>query len=267
MHPFSSISTLGGLGILIVLLVGMCNGAGMTVQVGATGETLFGDSQALWTISDGDMTGTPPLYCGQEIVTGSSAERFLLTGPSSYMGSLVLNNAEIINMDVEKSVTSTGPGYYQNSLYFEGVDEGTPEGGCGGEEFASQGATEVTPEGEVSNETTPAEDSYCSRVLVDTTLMGSMMNYKSLGGISAWASDAPDALGMNFSGSVNGIGSVYVGSQSMTSNGGGPGILGYENMVSTRIQAIGKPATIGGNIKWTSFKSTFDTPAGETQET
>lgn len=253
MHSRPLLSTFGGYGILLALLVGICAGSGMTVQVGATGETLFGDSEAIFTISDGDMAGTPPLYCGQEIVTGSSAERFLLTGPSSYRGSLSLVNAEIINMDLGKDVTSTGPGYYQNSLFFEGVDAGVPEGGCGGEDFAAEGQ---------GNETVPAEDAYCSRVIVDTSLMGSMIRYNSLGGISAWSSDAPDALGMNFSGSVNGIGSVYVGSQSMTSNGGGPGILGYENMVSTRIQAIGKPATIGGNIQWTSFKSTFSVPPG-----
>ncbi len=247
--------------ILALLLVGVCAGSGMTVQVDATGSTLSGDTTAIWTISDGSMTEAPPLGCGQEIVTGISTERFLTTGQSSYEGAFALNNSDIIHMDIAKAITATGTSIYSNSLALGGVASGAPEGGCGGDEFAPP-TTE--------NETIPSEDPYCSLVSVQASLMGSQLQYGSAGQINAWATDVPDDFMMDFAGSVNGVGTVTIGSYAMTANGGGPGILGYENQYTSRIQAIGKPATIGGRIQWSSFKNTFSVPQGnetEIQET
>lgn len=243
--------------ILALLLVGLCTGSGMTVQVGATGTSLSGDMTAIWTISDGSMDGVPPLACGQEIVSGIATERFLTTGQSSYGGVFALNNSDIIHMDVAKSITATGTSIYSNALALSGVGSGAPEGGCAGDEFAPP-TTE--------NETIPSVDPYCSLVSVQTSLMGSQLQYGSAGQINAWSSDVPDDFMMDFAGSVNGVGTVTIGSYAMTANGGGPGVLGYENQYTSRIQAIGKPATIGGRIQWSSFKNTFSIPPGDESE-
>jgi len=256
MRSRNPLSTFGGLILLIALLVGMTTAAGMTVHVDATGDTVFGDTCLEWSISDGSMIGTPPLFCGQEIVTGVSSERFLTTGGSSYESTLDVQNTDIVRMDVQTTISSTGPGYYENALLLSGFGAGAPEGGC---DSIAGSMVESSTDTTSANET-PAEDSFCNSMLVETSLGGSMMQYQRSGGINAWASDVPDELSIDFTGSVNGIGRISIESISMTGNGGGPGVLGYENSISSRIRSIGDPATIGGIVRWTSFNPTFFTP-------
>ena len=100
-------------------------------------------------------------------------------------------------------------------------------------------------------------DAYNLVAIVHTGALGSNLRYSSLGGINAWASDAPDELGMDWQMTGDGLGFSNIGSFSQTSNGAGPGILGYQNSVSSHTISFGRFSQVG-SARYSSFKNTFD---------
>ncbi|OPY46587.1 MAG: hypothetical protein A4E42_00453 [Methanoregulaceae archaeon PtaU1.Bin222] len=237
-----------------LLLAGGAEAAMISAQVQATGtQFMGGDSSLFWQISSSNNTDFPPLVCGQEVVRGSAVDSFLTGKGGTYQSALGVQNADLIQMQVQRDLSLNGPGAYSESLLYEGFDAGTPEGGCGGESFGSQNTVTEGNETEVI----PAIDPYCSAFIVTTGLMGSGLKYQSAGGIVAGDLDLPDMVGFQFAGSGSGMGSVYAGSMSMTPV--------YSNQFSERVIAGGKPFTIGGKFEFTSFAKTFDSPIEEVE--
>ena len=219
----------------------------IAAQVQATGtQFMGGDSSLFWQVSSSNNTAFPPLACGQEVVMGSAVDSFLTGRGGSYQSAMGVSNSDLIQMQIQRDLAFSGSGVYAESLLYEGYDAGTPEGGCGVESFGPQN---------VGNETIPAVDPYCSTFLVNTGIMGSGLKYQSLGLSEVGDLTLPDSVGFQFTGSGNGMGSIYAGSMSMTPV--------YSNQFSEKVIAGGKPFTIGGKFKFTSFAKTFDAPIEE----
>lgn len=238
-----------------MLFTGGVQAAMISAQAQATGtQFMGGDSSLFWQISSSNNTGFPPLVCGQEVVRGSAVDSFLTGKGGTYQSAVGVQNADLIQMQVQRDLAFNGPGAYSESLLYEGFDAGTPEGGCGGESFGSQTTGAEAGEG---NETLviPAVDPHCSSFLVSTGMMGSGLKYQSAGGIIAGSLEVPDMAGFQFAGSGSGMGAVYAGSMSITPV--------YTNQFSERVIAAGKPFTIGGKFEFTSFAQTFDEPPEE----
>lgn len=238
--------------LLTFLLVGIVAGSSMNLQVEASGTNgMTGSTDLVWMITSNGTLTNPFLTCGQELVIGASSESYVSSGPTAYQGSLDLNNSDIIHMTLAKEFAGSN-GVYENSLYYAGYGAGAPAGGCNAAEVAAPDLTNST-------NITPAQDAYNLAAFVSTQAMGSDLRYSSLGGINAWASDAPDEFVMDWKMTGDGFASSYMGSFSQTSNGGGPGVLGYQNAVSSRTNTFGKFVQVG-TARYSSFKSTFDIP-------
>jgi hypothetical protein len=229
----------------------------ITSQVSMSGtDFISGDSALIYTISNTNSTDIP-LTIGQEIVTVSSVDSMLATGKSSYQSELGLQNGELILLQSERTISTSGPSAYSESLFYDGVGAGSPELVCGvlGENTETSPATkEGEPEG---NETitVPAVDPYCSMFMIGTGMIGSGLLYQSTGAVQVGDVEIPDALGLQFGSSGNGIGTLTVASMSRTP--------GYFNQMSQRIHAGGEPFTLEGKFQFTSFAKTFDLPTVE----
>ena len=232
-----------------VALSGGAQAALILSQVSATGnQFISGDSSLLYEISSTNSTAFP-LTCGQEIVSASVTDSYLATGESQYNSALGLQNSDLIVLQNQRLFSFGGPSAYSESVLYDAAGAGSPEGGCGGESFGDQGTiTEATEENET--EPIPAVDPYCSAFIVSSGLMGSGLKYQSLGISEVGDPTLPDTIGFQFSGSGNGMGSLYAGSMSITP--------GYKNQFSERITAGGKPFTLEGKFQFTSFALTFD---------
>lgn len=230
-----------------IALSGGAQAAMISAQVLATGtQFIGGDSSLSWQISSSNNSA-PPMVCGQEIVLGSATDSFLTGSGGSYQSAIGLQNADLINMQVQRDVSLTH-GSYAESLLYEGYGAGMPAGGCGGESFGTQGqAMNTTGE----NETIPAVDPYCSSFMVSTGMIGDL-KYQSIGGIVSGDEEIPDMTGFQFQGTGNGMGALSVGSTSITPI--------YSNRFTEHVIASGKPFSIGGKFEFTSFALTFDQP-------
>jgi hypothetical protein len=193
------------------------------------------------------MFGTPPMNCSQEIASVSSVDSMLITGGGTYQAGIGIQNGDLIVTQSEKKVSAGGPSVYKESLLYEGAGQGAPEGGCGNTADLVDAVENVTP----------AVDPYCSLVMVGTGMMGSGLEYQSEGLITSGSMDEPDGYAFDFTGSGHGLGKVGIDSVSM-SGAGGPGTLGYQNAISQHVTTYGKPFTMSGSVRWTSFSKTFD---------
>lgn len=236
----------------LACLIAVSQAAMMASVLTVSGDTIAGGSSAQWTISNDNLFGIPPLNCSQEIASVSSVDSILLTGGGTYQAGIGIQNGDLIITHSERKVSAGGPSVFKESLLFEGAGQGAPEGGCG---------NTADLVGAVEN-VTPAVDPYCSLVMVGTGLMGSGLEYQSEGFIGVGSPEAPDAFAFDFSGSGHGLGQVGIDSVSMT-GAGGPGTLGYQNAVSQHVTTFGKPFTMSGSVRWTSFAKTFDSPTVE----
>jgi len=229
-------------------LTGGAQAAMIMSQVTASGtQFMGGDSALLYEISTSNHSG-PPLVCGQEVVSMSAVDRFLSSGAGKYQNGLALENSDLIVLQSERLLSLDGPGVYHESLLYDGVGAGNPEGGCGGEEFAA-GA------GGGENETIPATDPYCSMFIASTGLMGSGLQYQSLGISQVGDLELPDAVGFQFAATGNGVGTLDVGSMSITPY--------YSNQFSEHLISGGKPFNLEGKFQFSSFALTFDQPTEE----
>ncbi|MCX6699404.1 MAG: hypothetical protein NTV68_05685 [Methanomicrobiales archaeon] len=52
---------------------------------------------------------------GQEVLSGGYQDGSILTGPSQYENSQMLNNSDIVHFDTVSQVKSTGPGFYERA--------------------------------------------------------------------------------------------------------------------------------------------------------
>lgn len=230
-----------------IALSGGVQAAMIMSQVTASGtQFMGGDSALLYSISSSNNSG-PPLVCGQEIVSLSAVDSFLASGESKYQNGIALENSDLIVLQSERQLSFEGPSVYSESLLYDGVGAGNPEGGCGGDEFAAGAGG--------SNETIPATDPYCSIFMATTGLMGSGLQYQSMGISQVGSMELPDMTGFQFAGTGNGIGTLDVGSMSITPY--------YSNKFSEHLIAGGKPFNLEGKFQFSSFALTFDQPTEE----
>jgi len=211
------------------------------VAISATGDQMLSSSSDwTWTASDGDLSKTPPLEIGQEVLQGGYLGSVLVNGPGTYSGDRSLSANEILEFSTAQQVDSEGPGILSESLMVYSC--GSPAAGvtCGSDSLDAEGANF-------------SKSAYCEYAGVSTMFMTDSLNYHSVGGISQGDTELPDSLMMDVSSVGNGYGSFAAGSRSMI------GIwnttaLGYVHAVHEEVR-VGGAFAMTGRTKWYSFTS------------
>jgi hypothetical protein len=210
---------------------------------GASDQALRGSSDITWVVSDGDLTKTPPLAIGQEVLSGGYQDGFIFTGPSQYENSQVLNNSDIVHFNSMSRVQSSGPGLYEETMMLYSAGAAAAGVTCGAESTDAEGANfTATP--------------YCETVITESMFMTDDLVYRSVGSIDQADSEVPDTFSFTSTGSGSGLGSVRFGSRSLAGIGT-TNELGYTNGIRKDIKANGR-FNLGEDIRWTSFSKTFD---------
>jgi hypothetical protein len=196
-----------------------------------------------WTVSNGDLGSVPPLGIGQEVLNGGYQDGFILTGPSQYESSQVLNNSDIVHFDTMSQVQSSGPGLYEESMMLSSVGAAASGVTCGAESLDAEGANfTATP--------------YCETVITRSLFMADGLAYRSVGSIAQADLEVPDTFTVTATGSGSGMGSMSFGSGSLAGIGT-TSDLGYANSIGKDLMANGR-FSIGEDVRWTSFAKTFD---------
>ncbi|MEI6293842.1 MAG: hypothetical protein WCP36_09165 [Methanomicrobiales archaeon] len=211
--------------------------------VGYSDQSLTGSSDMTWTVSNGDLSKVPPPGTGQEVLSGGYQDSFVLTGPSQYESSQVLNNSDIVHFDTMSQVQSSGPGLYDESMMLNSA--GAPAAGvtCGAGSLDAEGANfTATP--------------YYETVITESMFMTDELAYRSIGSIGQADPEIPDMVTFTAVGSGSGMGSMSFGSSSLAGIGD-TSELGYGNSIGKDLMVNGR-FTIGEDVRWTSFAKTFD---------
>jgi hypothetical protein len=211
--------------------------------VGYSDKSLTGSSDVTWVVSNGDLTKTPPLATGQEILSGGYQDGFILTGPSQYESSQVLNNSDIVHFDTMSQVKSAGPGLYEESMMLSSA--GAPAAGvtCGSDSLDAEGANfTATP--------------YCETVITKSLFISDELDDRSIGSIAQADLEIPDSFSFTAIVSGSGLGSISFSSSSLAGIGTA-NELGYVNSIGKDLMANGR-FNIGEDVRWTSFAKTFD---------
>jgi len=232
--------------VLGVACTGITPAQAATVDVsfmGSSDQSLVGSSDMTWVVSNGDLTKTPPLGIGQEVLSGGYQDGYILTGPSQYESSQVLNNSDIVHFDTMSQVKSTGPGFYEESMMLHSAGAAASGVTCGVDSLDAEGTNfTATP--------------YCETVVLHSLFMADDLAYRSVGSIDQADLELPDAFGFTAIGSGSGTGSFSFGSRSLAGIGTTTE-LGYVNSIGKDLIANGR-FNIGEDMQWTSFAKTFD---------
>ncbi|MCX6698524.1 MAG: hypothetical protein NTV68_01140, partial [Methanomicrobiales archaeon] len=238
------------------LLIGGCIFAAVVIGVACTGITpaqaascevsmqasgdqmLSSSSDWTWTASDGDLSKTPPLGIGQEILQGGYSGSVLVSGPGTYSNDRSLSTDDILEFSTGQQVDNQGLGILTESLMV--YSYGSPSAGvtCGADSFDADG-TNLT------------RQAYCEYAGASTMFITDALNYHSAGGISQGDTELPDSLAMDVSSLGNGYGSFAAGSRSLIGIGN-TSALGYVHTTSERVGAAGV-FTMNGKVRWISF--------------
>jgi len=211
--------------------------------VGNADQLLVGSSDMTWTVSNGDLAMVPPLVIGQEVLSGGYQDGFILTGPSQYESSQVLNNSDIVHFDTVCQVQSSRPGLYGESRVLNSAGAAASVVTCGAGSLNAEGANFTAMP-------------YCETVVARSLFMADDLAYRSAGSITQGDLEIPDAFTLTVISSGSGMESMSFGSRSMD------GIeetteLGYMNSIGKDLIANGR-FNIGEDVRWTSFSKTFD---------
>ena len=245
---------IGGCVFAAVVLGMACTGItpaqAATVDVafmGSSDQSLVGSSDLAWTVSNGDLGSVPPLGIGQEVLSGGYQDRYILTGPSQYESSQVLNNSDIVHFATASQVQTSGPGIYEESMILHSCGAASSGVTCGVDSLDADGANfTATP--------------YCETVVVHSLFMADALSYRSVGSIDQADLEMPDAFDFTAIGSGSGFGSLSFGSRSLAGIGTTTE-LGYVNSIGKDLMASGR-FNIGEDVRWTSFAKTFDVVVG-----
>jgi hypothetical protein len=215
---------------------------GVTIM-GNSDQSLVGSSDMTWTASNGDLTKTPPLALGQEVLSGGYQDGYILTGPSQYESSQVLNNSDTIHFDTISQVQSSGPGLYEESMMLHSAGAAASGVTCGAESLDADGANYTAIP-------------YCETVITKSLFVTDDLSYRSVGSIAQADLEMPDTLIFTAIGAGSGMGSISIGAKSLAGIGT-TSELGYMNSISKNLMAGGR-FKIGEVVQWTSFSKTFD---------
>ncbi len=232
--------------VLGVACTGITPAQAATVDVsfmGSSDQSLVGSSDMTWVVSNGDLSKTPPLGIGQEVLSGGYQDGYILTGPSQYESSQVLNNSDIVRFDTVSQVQSTGPGIYEESMMLHSFGAAASGVTCGVDSLDAEGANfTATP--------------YWETVITRSLFMADDLAYRSVGSIDQADLEMPDAFAFTAIGSGSGFGSLSFGSSSLAGIGTTTE-LGYVNSIGKDLMASGR-FNIGEEVRWSSFSKTFD---------
>ena len=209
------------------------------VSISATGDQMLSSSSDwTWAASDGDLSKTPPLGIGQEVLSGGYVGSVLVNGPGTYSGERSLSADDILKFSTAQQVDSQGPGILTESLLVYSV--GSPSAGvtCGSDSLDVEGANF-------------SKSAYCEYAGVSTMFMTDALDYHSAGAISQGDTEQPDSLAMDITSSGNGYGSFAAGSRSLIGIGNTTA-PGYVHSVSERLGVAGN-FTVNGRARWSSF--------------
>jgi len=211
--------------------------------MGSSDQSLIGSSGMTWTVSNGDLTKIPPLAIGQEVLSGGYQDNYILTGPSQYESSQVLNNSDIVHFDMMSRVQSSGAGLYDESMMLYSAGAAAAGVTCGAESLDTEGANfTATP--------------YCETVITESMFMTDDLAYRSVGSIDQADLEIPDTFTFTAIGSGSGIGSISFSARSLAGIGS-TSELGYMNSIGKNLMANGR-FNIGEDVHWSSFSKTFD---------
>ncbi|MEI6842353.1 MAG: hypothetical protein WCK53_13885 [Methanomicrobiales archaeon] len=232
--------------VLGVACTGITPAQAATVDVafmGSSDQSLVGSSDMTWTVSNGDLAKVPPLGIGQEVLSGGYQDGYILTGPSQYESSQVLNNSDIVRFDTVSQVQSTGPGIYEESMMLHSFGAAASGVTCGVDSLDAEGANfTATP--------------YWETVITRSLFMADDLAYRSVGSIDQADLEMPDAFAFTAIGSGSGFGSLSFGSSSLAGIGTTTE-LGYVNSIGKDLMASSR-FNIGEEVRWSSFSKTFD---------
>ena len=232
--------------VLGVACTGITPAQAATVDVsfmGSYDQSLVGSSDLAWTVSNGDLGSVPPLGIGQEVLSGGYQDGYILTGPSQYESSQVLNNSDIVHFDIVSRVKSTGPGIYEEGMMLHSCGAAADGVTCGVDSLDAEGANfTATP--------------YWETVITRSLFMADDLAYRSVGSVDQADLEMPDSFGFTAIGSGSGFGSMSFGSRSLAGIGTTTE-LGYMNSIGKDLMANGR-FNIGEDVGWTSFAKTFD---------
>ncbi len=186
---------IGGCVFAAVILGVACTGTtpaqAATVDVafmGSSDQSLIGSSDLTWVVSNGDLTKVPPLGTGQEVLSGGYQDGYILTGPSQYESSQVLNNSDIVHFYTVSQVKSTEPSIYEESMMLYSAGAAASGVTCGVDSLDAEGANfTATP--------------YCETVFVRSLFMADDLAYRSVGSIDQADLEMPDAFAFTAIGS------------------------------------------------------------------
>ena len=138
---------IGGCIFAAVVLGVACTGitpaqaASCEVSISASGDQMLSSSSDwTWTASDGDLSKTPPLGIGQEVLSGGYVGSVLVNGPGTYSGDRSLSADEILEFSTGQQVDSQGPGILSESLMVYSVDHLSSGVTCGSDSLDVDGA-------------------------------------------------------------------------------------------------------------------------------
>ena len=186
---------IGGCVFAAVILGVACTGTtpaqAATVDVafmGSSDQSLIGSSDLTWVVSNGDLTKVPPLGTGQEVLSGGYQDGYILTGPSQYESSQVLNNSDIVHFYTVSQVKSTEPSIYEESMMLYSAGAAASGVTCGVDSLDAEGSNfTATP--------------YCETVFVRSLFMADDLAYRSVGSIDQADLEMPDAFAFTAIGS------------------------------------------------------------------
>jgi len=236
---------IGGCVFAAVVLGMACTGitpaqaASCEVSMQASGDQMLSSSSDwTWTASDGDLSKTPPLGIGQEILQGGYSGSVLVSGPGTYSSERSLSTDDILEFSTGQQADSQGLGILSESLMVNSC--GSPAAGvtCGSDSLDAEGANLT-------------RQAYCEYAGASTMFITDSLDYHSAGGISQGDTEQPDSLAMDVSSFGNGYGSFAAGSRSLIGIGNTTA-LGYVHTTSERVGAAGN-FMVNGRARWSSF--------------
>ncbi|MEI7433553.1 MAG: hypothetical protein WCJ93_04795 [Methanomicrobiales archaeon] len=209
--------------------------------MGNADQSLVGSSDISWTVSNGDLAKTPPLAIGQEVLSGGYQDGYILTGPSQYESSQILNNSDIVHFDTISQAQSSGPGLFEESMMLHSAGAAASGVTCGVESLDAYGANFTAIP-------------YCETVITRSLFMADDLTYRSVGSVVQADLEIPDTFTFAAIGSGSGMGSMRFGSRSLAGIGTTTE-LGYVNSIGKNLMANGR-FNIQEDIHWSSFSKT-----------
>ena len=149
--------------------------------MGSSDQSLVGSSDMTWVVSNGDLGSVPPLGIGQEVLSGGYQDGYILTSPSQYESSQVLNNSDIVHFDTVSLLKSTGTGIYEESMMLHSCGSGASGVTCGVDSLDAEGANfTATPD--------------CETVVERSLFMADDLAYRSVGSVDQADLEIPDTF-------------------------------------------------------------------------